>query len=838
MRPIVRLFTRCAALVAIVALAGCGSEITKIIEPNDPPTVRLTAAPPTYANGERYSYSVTLNWTAFDPDGRVDHFLIAVIDLPGVRFTLPDTTIERLASEPNWIRTDRSDTTILFPSTYSRPDTLWADDSHIFLIKAVDNRGAESEIQRRAFFSSTIAPTCRILSPRPSSQTNAFVTPAVLIDWDGDDDDGVFTKKPVKYKYILLSDQTEVRVTQADQDYDLVRRYYGPRNWAGWDSTSADTSIIQFSNLIPQKDYMFVVISFDEAGAFSPVFHRGVNMLKMRVTFAGNNNPTISMFNEFFSYTYPGGSYDPIAPPPINLEVPANTPITFRWSASAVPGSSIRSYRWAVDIQDLNDETPRTDEQTDLAHWSPKNVNVVSATIGPYPGSTQLRKFFIEAEDINGLQSLGVIGFSIVEPEWTRPGGHPRPLLVVKDWRFLVDRKSASSQTCVNVPQALQWPSSSELDTFLFARGGYPWRCYPSNATYGGPDAVSPPGIMKGFDFDTLGTRIGRNDQTVRLSRLAQYRHVVWITDVNGSVYRAEGTAQSPISALTYMTRPNQANTLATYSRLGGKVWTLGGGALEASLWNYDRTNNNGLQPAPGKTYSFDNNELVPGRFLYDVFRWQSEVKPTSGFINITKQLGRNSADPLYASAPARFDYHSAAEGDTMPPARLVLQNFYYEISPVEYLSRPNAYYEDLDPGPGENFASGLDTLYEAAGVSLVPTNVQNPTNFNNVTMTVYPARSLGQAEQAQAIFSGFDIWSYRKSQGRDLVRFVFANLWGLDPNATMRPATPRTAVAAPALSPGAARPGRTETQNPRPVRTGETARTPRTARSGSGRGE
>lgn len=841
MRRVRHLLVSAALAASASVLGGCAEDLRQGMIDNQPPVVRLTAAPPTYAQGDRYFYNVALNWTAFDPDGRVDYFLIAVIDLPGQqsRTELPPDSLVRYTGTPNWVRTSRRDTVIQFRSTFSRRDTVWADDSHVFLIKAVDNQGAESEIEQRAFFSNTIAPEVWINSPRPSTQSRAFVSPAVLIRFDGIDRDGVFTKKPVKYKYTLLSDQTPVTLAAALTDLDSVRRYFAPRHWAGWDSTSADTQFVQYTNLVPNRDYMFVVVAFDEAGAYSPFFRRDQNMLLMRVTFAGNNLPTITMFNEFFQYTYPGGSYEPTNPQRvIPLEIPADQPITINWFATPTQGSDIRSYRWALDIQDLNDETPREFPDTDLHRWSAKLRDLTTATIGPFPGGGSLRTFFIEAEDINGFKSLGMIGMTVVRPAWQTTAG-ARPLLVVKDYRFAADRKSNPSQTCVNPPPAQAWPTNAELDSFLFARGGYPWRCYPSGGTSGGAPTTSVPGILKGFDFDTIST-VGV-DLSVRLSRLASYRHVVWLTDGRAAtlIGPGNGNASDAMTSIRFMTGPNRSNTLATYVRMGGKVWAAGGGVLEASLVDYDRTNNNGLQPAPGRTYAFDNNELVPGRFMYDIFRWQSEVKPTSGFVRIRKLLGRNAGDPFYAELPASLDYKSEAAGDTFPPGRFPLfETFYSDISFMEYLSRPNGYLEDLDPGPGENFVSALDTLYEASGISLVPTNVQNPTNFNNVCMTVYPARSRDASPdgKATAIFSGFDIWSYQKTQLRQLTRFVLHNLWGLDPNATLRPPA-AAARATPALhraAPPAAAPG----PGGRPVRTGDGVRSgARPARTAAGSG-
>ena len=83
-----------------------------------------------------------------------------------------------------------------------------------------------------------------------------------------------------------------------------------PRNWAGWDSTSADTTQVQLTSLVPDQEYMFCVVAFDEAGAYSPVFSRDQNMLYFRVTFAGPNNPKIPFFNEFFQEFTPGNTLE------------------------------------------------------------------------------------------------------------------------------------------------------------------------------------------------------------------------------------------------------------------------------------------------------------------------------------------------------------------------------------------------------------------------------------------------------------------------------------------------------------------------------------------------
>lgn len=788
------------ALPAGGLLTGCAEKARIGAALNQPPTVRITNAPRSVR--DTVYYAVTLNWIGYDPDGRVEYFQYAVDPPPGPN------------ADTAWVRTERSEQIILFPSTNSDPARIKAEDFHVFVVKAVDNQGAQSPPEARAFWSQTDAPRVQILSPTPKAGGRAYVTPAVRITWSGDDFDGVFTKKPVKYKYKLLTDLTEVTQTTARTSAvgaDTIRRFYAPKNWAGWDSTTSDTTQVQLTNLTPDAEYVFCVIGFDEAGAYSPIFTFSSNCLYFRVTFAGPRNPRITMFNEFFLYEYPQGSYEPLNPFRwVNLEVPAGQPITFNWFAEATDGSAMRSYRWVVDLLDLTDETPRTGLD-DIYHWSEKNLGTTSATIGPFAGSDTIRTFYIEAEDINGLVSLGIIKFKVVQATFEKP------LLFVKDYRMAVDKRGVGQTLCMDPPTG-GWPSTAELDTFLFARGGFPWRCYPNNE-------ISRPGLLAayrlGVDYDTLGTRTGRADLSVPLSRLGQYRHVVWMVDRLGVSYDFPGTHPTPMSSLKYMSDRNRANTLATFIRQGGKVWLVGGGAAASTNTWYDKTNNNTTQPAPSETYSFDNGELVPGRFMYDLAKWQSEFKAVYAPLQVRLDYGRNAVRAPYLGAdlPTQLDRKSLAGGDSFPPNRNPSGSsfFYYTSFYLEYLSRPNAYQEDFDPGPGENFASALDTLYYGVGATLVPASF----NRRNVAMTVYPAYE--RDPTAQIVFTGFDVWSWRRLHCQKVVDFVLQRLWGLFPS----PSAPGAAIAQPASRPGTVRgvrppeaPGVRSIQSTRSVRT------------------
>ena len=171
-----------------------------------------------------------------------------------------------------------------------------------------------------------------------------------------------------------------------------------------------------------------------------------------------------------------------------------NGPVTIHWFAVAAPGASIRDYRWVLDPLDLFDETPRTNELTDVQHWSARSVSTTGATLGPFTVNgpkPQPHLLFIEAEDSYGLVSLGIVRLSITHVSFSNE------LLFVDDTRLMPDMSDGAGGV---LPPTGAWPTAAELDTFLFARGGVPWRGRA-------PGTLSTPGIFNGYAYDTLGTR-------------------------------------------------------------------------------------------------------------------------------------------------------------------------------------------------------------------------------------------------------------------------------------------------------------------------------------------
>ncbi len=783
-----RVLNRAAGLViaAVIALAifGCSKKagIHSLI-PNRPPTVEITSAP--VDTRDTASYSVHILWSGDDPDGRVDHYEFA---------------IDPSANNTVWHRTTRNDTTFTFTSTepiaQGKPtDPRRALAPHSFTILAVDNQGMKSEPRTRSFFSYTVAPTVRIMSPKPSDLLARSLTPSMTVTWEGTDPDGylVNVAKPIYYRYkVFEQGNSEFDFNILKSNPDSLRRYYAKTNFESWSKVGHDTTFVKLNGQTVGHEYVFVVVAFDTAGAYSPVFNLTTNMLWYEVGFAATLGPVITVYNESFYYTMPSGGYTPNDPISwVHLELPAANKTTFNWFADPPSGAAMQSYRWRLD-GDVGDETPRTNEATDWYHWSAKLVGTTSCVIGPFrPGI--LTFLYIEAEDDNGLKSIVTIVLHPVQPTFEHE------LLVVNDTRPEVDQFSSPG---VIMPYTGIWPSTAELDTFLFARGGYPWRGtqVPASAAI---QPVSRPGLFAGYSFDTLGTRLGLMIAAngVPLSLLGKYKHIVWMVDPNGG--SNSGTpidAGKPTSTLHWMCTPNHLNTLGSYISSGGSVWLLGGDVAKASLLAYNVRSNDTAYPGFRTVFGNNKGELVPGRLMYDSAHWQDElaVQPVSiAAASIIKSPkvpqhawtspGWNYrhpiASPNYALLPATMRKKLLALGDSVPPTRpntgLGQAQFYGTGSTfdVEYMTQPNYIIEDLDSTAfGVQEASSLDTLMDAKSLSLAATGNEP------VSMTYYHG-----VTTPEIIFSGFDIWKWTRADDITMVDFVLQQIWKMNHNDAAR---------------------------------------------------
>ncbi len=722
-------------LLVLPALASCGRKgIHLPVVVNQPPTLRLTQAPA--SSGSPFFYAYEVFWTAFDPDGRVVGYEYT-IDPHG-----PDTT---------WVVTRDTRKQLLFQSP--DPDSLGthADPGgfHVFAIRAVDDQGARSPVVAAAFFSFTVAPTVEFVQPRANHIFPPILPPAARIKWTGQDPDGQHTQRPLYYKWRLFSDADPsfpflTLLTQPDS----LRRAYAPR-FADWDSVAGDTNTIVMNQLIPGRKYVLAVVAFDEAGAYSPVFTLDTNLLYFTCQYTALNGPQLTVWNEFFRYQWPSGGFNPDPHNDANVELPYATPIGFQWSGIPDRSTSVKGYRWALDIQTLDDETPRTNEQTDLRHWSRWGAQNVGASVGSFSGGdngqVEDHHFYVEAEDGNGLVSLGVVHFHIIKPAFDKD------LLFVDDTRFDVDRAAPQRPDSVLVPGGA-WPSAAELDTFLFARGGVRWR-------YMVPFPVqSTPGIFLGYHYDTLGTR--GLPQALPLSTLSRYRHVVWYGDEGRDYTNPFYYPSLPMPMLRAMSSTGSANALLVYARAGGDVWLMGGGVAYNSLVS----GNLPVNDYGGAVFDAAAGELTVGSLMWSAAHWQSRIFCGPGYrATLNPALsGAWAGAPDYAGLRTRL-IERAGDGDTIPPDPVPPARnayvFYATNYDGEMLTNPN---HAVDAG-GQT-GSVLDTLYYVGeGENQYP------------VMTLYHG-----GEAGRVVFSGFPLWHWKRNQAIELGDFVLQRVWGL----------------------------------------------------------
>lgn len=727
-----------AGVAALVALAGCGKgQYVGLLPLNQRPEIELTQVPAT--TDEPYFYAYEIRWAGFDSDGVVDHYLYCV-DPPTVAGT--DTP---------WVATTVNRRTFVFRS--DQVDSAGARTGHAyhtFVIKAVDNGGLASAPAYRSFNSYTITPTVEILSPIPNHLFTPTFGPSFRITWKGDDPDGRTSRVPLKYKWKVFEEGGEIDLLTVLLEPDTLRRRYAPA-FAGWDSVGGEVTELDLRDLTPGSK-LAVLVAFDEAGAFSPVFSLDDNMLLFNVSYSNALGPVLTLTNEFLYYKYSRATYSLDPTTFIRAEFPADTPLNFNWSGTTHSGTFVAGYRWKLD-GDVADQSPRTDEVLDVTHWSRWSPHTTSCTVPPIvppPGQYSEEHFFyLEARDNEGQTSLAVVQFQAIRPVFDRD------LLIVDDTRFKLDARLASGALAAPTGP---WPTAAELDTFLYAVGGRPWTGYPAGT-------VSPPGLFAGYDFDTIGTRYQPNG-VLTLGHLSRYREIIWIVDGKSATYlNPVDYPRDPMPFLHAASYPGQSNPLTVWVKQGGRGWLMGGGIAQCMQREWEKYGTNALVFANADT------ELVQGRFMYDITHWRSEIT-----IGLGRQAGRSTAGqrawpgaPDYSTLPTLLSEKTAATDPmaTYAPNRTNAGDYYQTVFTGEVLTKANTIVQDVDPtANGEDFQPMLDTLYTTTGGAV---------GSGKPLMTLYHG-----GENAPIVFSGFPLWYFRRAQAIPVTDFVLQNFWGL----------------------------------------------------------
>jgi hypothetical protein len=427
--------------------------------------------------------------------------------------------------------------------------------------------------------------------------------------------------------------------------------------------------------------------------------------------------------------------------------------VHFGWFATTSSGTFVTGYRWMLD-GNVGDDLPRENEDTDLKRWSRFSAQTLGVDLPAFnpSGVSETHFLYVEAQDNNGQISLVTIQFTVVRALFDKE------LLIVDDTRFVGDRPASGG--CVDRPRSAIWPEAAELDTFFFAKGGKPWRCYPAGT-------LSQPGIFQGYSFDTLGTRF-LPQGTLTLQQLSRYRHVVWYTDFKSSLNINDPfLTQDPMSELRWLTLPGRTNPLGTWVSQGGQLWLFGGGGASALQRNFEKSG------TAADVYSGTDGELGPGRFMYDVFGWHTEISSKS-FVQAQKPKHPISrkADSLDYSLLPDYLFEKSDETDPIAvyaPTRTSSRSAFYQTSMVgEGITKPNEILQDMDPDPGVvRQESVLDTLYESVGGQM---------GQPRPVMTIYRGGFGGQRQ----VFSGFQLWYWRRPDQIAILDFVLQKVWGI----------------------------------------------------------
>lgn len=770
------------SLLAVAFAAGCGKS-GAVLVPNEPPTLTLTSGPIDTSATNPVSWSVAITWQARDPDGTVDHVSYAVD---------PPSAPEAAAGQDTvWVGTKENGVVARFraatPDPIGGPGT--AKDFHVFVARAWDNSGAASERVVRAFYATTVAPSARIDKPAPAITRLTPVPRSMVIRFSGDDPDGIGTRAPVGFRVRLVSDQNPL-FRALDSDPDSLRREALANNWRGWSTLPGDQTSFELTDLPEDTQWVFAVAAEDAAGAITPLFSYESNLVRLLISDA--SGPRLRMLGPGLDYTYAIGGTSADSSRWLSVTLPAGNRTSFSWLALPAPSRAITGYRWVLDPDTLSSETPRSNEVSDTRHWSAWSDHTLS-TGELAPMSAGDHMLYVQTEDDFGARSLGIVRIRVFAVSFDRQ------LLVVDDTRFELDRRAAGG--CV-APYTKQWPSAAELDTFLYAVGGVPWQC-----TVNPPGAPSPPGLFAGYGADTVGTRqIGPNPTaTLPLSLLARYRSVIWLTDQDGAL--APGTLSSPFSLLRWISRAGNVRAIEDYSRLGGRVWFAGGGTALATLVEGDLRANN---TASNTVFTGPDLDLSTPVVALAHLRWQINVSRTIPAL-VRSPAARGGwvaqgpdgalAAPDYSGLPASLTVRSAAT-DPIPATRLASQanQFYGGSLGVEY-AIGSVVTEDFGGIGGTRIESALDTLLDVVGATIEPSP--------SPVMLYYHGR-----ENGPVLFSGFDLWSWSRTEAQALVDFVLRDVWGLTRSGSAAARVPATATAGPkraaskrGLDPAARRP-------------------------------
>jgi hypothetical protein len=725
-------------LLSILA-AGCGSNKTGQVIPNDKPFVKITGGP---LEGSRQSYTARVYWSGWDYDGIVDHYEYA-IDPPSV-FTeaevarpdsFPDINLQIIPGPTEkedtlvvskvvdgttysflWIKTPLFSRSFAFNTDV--PDSI-TDGSvlkpagefhgvHRIYVRCEDDDGAYSDLtsdSKLAYTASTLCPTSEITKPIIPDREDGFlnVGPTVTIAWDGTDADSPDPKKkPTGYLYKLLNlDLLDPKPLFLSAPAGILYQRPQPNSTdegdPAWHYQSADTLKKTFF-LVPGNQYVFGVRAKDVANAVEPFLNFARNVFRFQ-SLPDAGTPELTVCEPSLGcFTFEGTGQRPE-----EVQVPVGGRLRFSWSADAEAyGGTIDGFSWGLDIPDLSLDGPGSG----WSGWG-KSENIPAPIIFNVP-STHV--FYVRVRDSSGTISIGSIILHIVD------FALDRDVLFVDDFKNDSSSYSRSDDATTDAfykqlfDDSGRFPATSSVDSL-----------WTYNA--GGPNDVGNlPPLPPELDF------------------LGRFRLIVWYANLG------YGGQSALFQVTSYKNRH-----LGAYLSAGGKLWVIGEQTCAAMMRGQTSAPNSyPLTPTAGD-FAYDYMKLASNRIenaLAGQRQGQDKTSPTDNMIGAAPFWSPDdeNENPHHPSFPP-------AEQDSTRwnPFRKAMAFGDAVFDPI--------YAQDI---PGFPATGHIDSLY-------IYKAVKSNSKYNNRLNAIRFSDDNPDRSQGRTQWFGFDLFWIKKDQAQEI---------------------------------------------------------------------
>ncbi len=540
---------------------------------------------------------------------------------------------------------------------------------------------------------------------------------SIRLEWVGNDEDGVTTKRPVGYvltRAKTLGDSSG----SLPKAIRVLRRASGPGSVFPFGSEGVDTVFTDLAGSIDKQNWVFGIQAIDEAGAVEPTYRRGLGNNKANVfffqAFPNRGGPHLSISSGALgTFTAPGGDRD-------SAQYVFDHLINLHWEGDASSyGAGVGAYRWGVDVQDVdNDQDPGW-----RSGWSSAKKDADKLVFSDH--SAPIHVIVIQARDTNGGITTAPIKLTLVE-------------FVLDRDALLVDDEYESAFIGLAPTQSQHQAYMVKVISEALADLGRP--------------AMDPERDVYSSFPDTTTQQEPR---PVQLGDLAHYRSIVWDAGRPPNL-----STLWTLTAVNKDAGPQHSNVLAIYLESGGNILFTGPNlaAQTSAVRSSGGGGQGGFQP-PTTSPIGPNEGLEPGdnNFAFDYWH-------LPGLVEFPNEGDPSSAtrDGLDNCRPSEFGRSHGFLGG-YPPLQMDRDRWYRFVS----------HGQPTGPLGGEaisglpNITGGLDVVeplytYGAAGGGVGPFASQLDGKVNCQLFkksTLYPER---EDWQYQVVYAPFRLYYMR----------------------------------------------------------------------------